>query len=270
MTYEPFAVLLKPYWDLPLSGVPAALSTRTIAEGVYALWGGWDALGPEGRQSVAEGHDAMLDPARKGERESFCKLIQEIDQCSAIIALLAKMHPQTITEIGVQETKLATLTAELATLQQRLVAPSREAAAVQPATVLRPVTPAPAEDVGALSEPDKAAPAEVVGALAGADKGKKVETLAFEKAALGYMTDVWNDWKINRARDSSLKEPTKGVMHGAVLNKLNEAVIKGSRRTPTITMVSQATRPWQKPSVMNVQISPALAPKKRHVFKGDK
>jgi hypothetical protein len=79
MTYEPFAGLLKPYWDLPLSGVPAALSTRTIAEGVYDLWDGWDALGPEGRQSVAEGHDAMFDPARKGERESFCKLTQEIE-----------------------------------------------------------------------------------------------------------------------------------------------------------------------------------------------
>lgn len=135
MTYEPFAGLLKPYWDLPLSGVPAALSTRTIAEGVYDLWDGWDALEPEGRQSVAEGHDAMFDPARKGERESFCKLIQEIDQCLASIALWEKMHPQTITEIGVQETKLATLTAELATLQQRLVAPSFSAL---PAPVTEP------------------------------------------------------------------------------------------------------------------------------------
>lgn len=179
----------------------------------------------------------------------------------AVAFKLGGLETHTVNEAG-QVTDLRTgksagnLRFEMAEIVRHLAEWAHaKAAAVQLATEPRPVTPAPAE---------------VVGALAGADKGKKVETLAFEKAALGYMTDVWNDWKINRARDSSLKEPTKGVMHGAVLNKLNEAVIKGSRRTPTITMVSQATRPWQKPSVMNVQISPALAPKKRHVFKGDK
>lgn len=268
MKYEPFSVLIEPYSEGLCSAMPHALRQRSVE--VYSLWGAWDDLTPEVRRSIAKQHDSQFDPAGKDERNLIRQLTQEIEQCSESIALREKMHPQTITEIGARETKLATLTAELATLHQRLVAPSREAAAVQPATVLRPVTPAPAEDVGALSEPDKAAPAEVVGALDGADKRKKAKTRAFEKAALGYMTDVWNDWKINQARVPSMKEPTKGRMHEAVLNKLNEAEIRGSRRTATLTMVAQATRPWQKPSVMNVQISPALAPKERHVFKGDK
>ena len=123
MKYEPFAELLKPYWGLPLSGVPAALSERTIAKGVYDLWGGWDALEPGGRKSVAEGHDAMQDPARKGERECNYKLIQEMDRCLGKITLWEKMHPQNISEAGAKEAKLATYAAELAALQQQLIAP---------------------------------------------------------------------------------------------------------------------------------------------------
>ncbi len=149
MKYEPFAELLKPYWGLPLSGVPAALSTRTIAEGVYDLWGGWDALGPEGRQSVAEGHDAMLDPARKGERESICKLTQEIDQCLESIALWETMHPQSIAEAGAKEAKLATFAAELAALQQQLIAPS----SAIPAPMTEPDQSKPATEPPAIDGP---------------------------------------------------------------------------------------------------------------------
>lgn len=99
---------------------------------------------------------------------------------------------------------------------------------------------------------------------------KTKETLKFERAVLAAMTAVWNAWKVSKVRDSTLKEPTKAEMYGAALNELLDGQIQGKRKKPNLSMVRDAAKSWQKPASMKVQISPALAPPKRHGFKGDK
>ena len=98
---------------------------------------------------------------------------------------------------------------------------------------------------------------------------KTAETLAFESAAMRAMTTVWNDWKFNSASNSALQVPTKGEMHQAALNKLLTDEVKGKRKAPTLSMVKDATKSWTKPASVKVSVSPALAPAKRHRFKGD-
>jgi hypothetical protein len=101
-------------------------------------------------------------------------------------------------------------------------------------------------------------------------KNKRPKTIEFENAVLVAMTKVWNQWKSNSASDPTLKEPTKGEMHGAALNELLEKGIKSSNKKPTLQMVSDAAKPWKKPGPMPVAVSPSVAPKKRHPFKAEK
>lgn len=121
MKYEPFSELIKPYSEGPFSAMPAELRQRSVD--VYSLWGAWDDLTPEIRRSVAKQHDSQFDPARKDERNLIRQLTHEIDQCLKNIDWWNKMHPQSITEAGEKKAKLAALTVEIATLQQRLLAP---------------------------------------------------------------------------------------------------------------------------------------------------
>jgi hypothetical protein len=99
---------------------------------------------------------------------------------------------------------------------------------------------------------------------------KTQATLKFEAAAMKGMTSVWNDWKKNHASDKTLKEPTKGEMHQAVLNKLLADEVHGRRKKPNPSMVKDATKSWTKPASVKGSVSPALAPAKRHSFKGVK
>lgn len=97
---------------------------------------------------------------------------------------------------------------------------------------------------------------------------KRPETVAFEESVMNFMTVVWNEYMMNRARNKDLKEPTKGDMHQSVLNKLNDEKIDGRNRKPTVQMVCDAAKPWKKPRAQNMDVSPSLESKKRHPFKG--
>lgn len=99
---------------------------------------------------------------------------------------------------------------------------------------------------------------------------KKPKTIEFEKAAMAGMTAVWNDYKLNKARDTTLKVPTKGEMHEQVMNQLIADGIKSANSSPTMGMVFDATKKWKKPALMPVSVSPSVAPQKRHAFKGER
>lgn len=99
---------------------------------------------------------------------------------------------------------------------------------------------------------------------------KSRERLRFESEVLNFMTDVWNEWKINQARNSTLTEPTKGIMHSAVLNKLLAINVKSKNKSPTLQMVTDAAKPWKKPALPPMKLPLSVAPKKRHHFKGGK
>jgi hypothetical protein len=101
-------------------------------------------------------------------------------------------------------------------------------------------------------------------------KTKSPERLRFESNVLNFMTDVWNEWKINQARDNTLTEPTKGIMHAAVLNKLLDINVKSKNKSPTLQMVTDAAKPWKKPALPPVKLPSSVAPEKRHHFKGGK
>lgn len=102
---------------------------------------------------------------------------------------------------------------------------------------------------------------------------KTHETLKFEAAVHTAMTSVWNDWKVNSARNETLKEPTKGEMHEAALNKLIDKGIQGKLKRPNVSMVCDAAKSWKKPGAMKVtSLSSSVrpkAPKERHPFKGE-
>ncbi len=99
---------------------------------------------------------------------------------------------------------------------------------------------------------------------------KTAETLDFEAAVHAAMTAVWNDWQFNKVNHKSLPQPTKNNMYPSALNKLLEKRIKGKRKQPNLSMVRDAARSWNIPASIKLPISPALAPPKRHSFKGEK
>ncbi|MEI8327201.1 MAG: hypothetical protein WCH44_17930 [Betaproteobacteria bacterium] len=139
--------------------------------------------------------------------------------------------------------------------------PSRVVSAAQADVTVSPV---PVEDVDVSVG---FGPASVN--VAAHTSNKHPETLAFEAAVDAAMTKVWNQWKINKAGDHTLVEPTKGDMHSAALNAL-PAGIKSKNKKPTLSMVRDAATPWQKPASMPVPVSPALAPPNRHKWKEDR
>lgn len=110
--------------------------------------------------------------------------------------------------------------------------------------------------------------ASTSGTETGRSSKKTPQTVAFHETVLRLMTEVWNDWKFNEARDKALTEPTKGQMHEAVFNKLDG--IKGKNKKPTLSMVTDAAKPWKKPAHAKVPLSPSVRPKPRHAFKGEK
>ena len=98
---------------------------------------------------------------------------------------------------------------------------------------------------------------------------KTSETLMLEAKVMAAMDFVWNDSMINRARNKALKEPTKGEMHAAVFNKLSLEGVRGKNKRLTLQMVCDKAKTWKKPVAMKLPLSPSVAPKQRHVFKGE-
>jgi hypothetical protein len=97
------------------------------------------------------------------------------------------------------------------------------------------------------------------------NKGPK--TLAFEAAVMAEMTQVWNQYKTNKASNGELAEPTKGDMHDSVFNNLKDS-IESKNKKPTLQMVADAAKPWKKPASIAVPVVAALEPVKRHKWKG--
>lgn len=129
---------------------------------------------------------------------------------------------------------------------------------------------------GGESEPfvaaDVPASRQVEAATVPTANNKTHETLKFESAVHTAMTSVWNDWKVNNARRMSLKEPTKGEMHAAALNKLIDQGVQGKLKRPTLSMVCDAAKTWKKPGTLKLSLSPSVEPKEpkqRHPFKGE-
>lgn len=121
MKYEPFSELIEPYLEGPFSAMPDELRQRLVDSG--SLLGSWDAFKPEDRRSLAEQHDSQYDPARRDWRNRIDQLTGEIEDCYRQIAEWEPLKPQSITEIGAKNAKLAALDAEIAALHQQLITP---------------------------------------------------------------------------------------------------------------------------------------------------
>jgi hypothetical protein len=115
------------------------------------------------------------------------------------------------------------------------------------------------------------------GTLAGVDLPKSPRDAAKTKKRLDFemevrlaMDEAWNRYKFNRAKDPTLKEPKKWEMHVTALELINDKGIKSAKKNPNISMVKDASAGWQKPRPPRSKPIPALAPKARPHFKGDK
>jgi hypothetical protein len=99
---------------------------------------------------------------------------------------------------------------------------------------------------------------------------KTTETLKFEESVHKAMTEVWNTYLLNAASNPKFKKPTKTDMYPAVLKLLNDREVAGKNKNPTTSMVKDAAAMWKRPREAPQKTIPALVPKARPYFKGDK
>jgi hypothetical protein len=102
------------------------------------------------------------------------------------------------------------------------------------------------------------------------EAAKTRQTLKFEAEVFRAMNEVWNRYPENRAKDPTLTPPKKGEMYGPALDLLNVWGVKGKNKNPTPSMVKDAAADWKRPREPQTRPVPALAPKPRHGFKGEK